>query len=52
MEVSSMAEMMSRVEHTEDPNPTASPAGLDGLDEQLISRLVDRARTGGPQPRR
>lgn len=45
-----MTEMMFRVEHTEDPNPTAGPAGRDGLDEQLINQLVDRARTGGPQP--
>src|SRR3954447_20222139 len=49
MEVTSMTEMMSRVEHTEDPNPTTGPAGLDGLDEQLINQLVDRARTGGLQ---
>lgn len=42
-----MTEMMSRVEHTEDPNPSADPAGLDGLDEQLITQLVDRAKTGG-----
>ena len=39
-----MTEMMSRVEHTEDPNPTAGPAGLDGLDEQLIDQLVSCAR--------
>jgi putative transposase len=49
MEVTPMTEMMSRVEHTEDPNLTTGPAGLDGLDEQLIDQLVDRARTGGLQ---
>jgi transposase-like protein len=49
MEVTSMTEMMSRVEHTEDPNPMAGPAGLEGLDEQLINQLVDRAKTSGLQ---
>ena len=44
-----MTEMMSHVEHTEDPNPTTDPTGLDGLDEQLINQLVDRAKTGGLQ---
>jgi len=41
-----MTEMMSRVEHTEDPNTAPGP---DGLDEQLISQLVDRAKAGGLQ---
>jgi putative transposase len=49
MEVALMTEMMFRVEHTEDVNPAADPAGLDGLDEQLITQLVDRAKTGGLQ---
>ena len=44
-----MTEMMSRVEHTEDANATAGPTGLDGLDDQLINQLVDRAKTGGLQ---
>jgi hypothetical protein len=39
-----MTEMMSPGERTEDPN--AVP-GLDGLDEQLISQLVGRAKAGG-----
>jgi putative transposase len=47
MEVTPMTEIMSRVEHTEDTNPDTKLAGLDGLDEQLISQLVDRAKTGG-----
>lgn len=44
-----MTEMMSRVENTEDSNPAAEPAGLDGLDEQLINQLVDRVKTSGLQ---
>lgn len=44
-----MTEMMSRVENTEDLNQAAAPTGLDGLDEQLITQLVDRAKTGGLQ---
>jgi putative transposase len=41
-----MTEMMSRVDDTEDPDITA---GLDGLDDQLINQLIDRAKTGGLQ---
>ena len=44
-----MTDMMSGVPNTEDaenPNPVA---GLDGVDEQLINQLVNRARTGGLQ---
>jgi putative transposase len=41
-----MTEMMSDVTDTEDSNPAT---GLDGLDEQLISQLLNRARTGGLQ---
>ena len=44
-----MTEMMSCVEHTEDPDHTADPTVLDGLDDQLINQLVDRAKTGGLQ---
>jgi hypothetical protein len=47
MEVTPMTEMMSRVDNAEDPN-TAGP-DLDSLDEQLISQLVDRVKTGGLQ---
>lgn len=39
-----MVEMMSGVEHAEDSKPGA---GLDGLDEQLVAQLVDRAKAGG-----
>ena len=39
-----MVEMMSGVEHAEDSMPEA---GLDGLDEQLVAQLVNRARAGG-----
>jgi transposase-like protein len=46
MEVTPMTEMMSHVTDTEDSNPVT---GLDGLDEQLINQLVDRAKTGGLQ---
>jgi putative transposase len=46
MEVTLMTEMMSRVDDTEDPDITA---GLDGLDDQLINQLVDRAKAGGLQ---
>jgi putative transposase len=49
MEVTPMTEMMSRVEHSEDSTPTTGPTSLDGLDDQLISQLVDRVRTGGLQ---
>ncbi len=41
-----MTEMMSRVENTEDAKPVP---GLDGLDEQLVAQLIDRAKTGGLQ---
>lgn len=44
-----MTEMMSGVDDTEDANAVAETAGLDGLDEQLISQLVDRATAGGLQ---
>ena len=44
-----MTEMMSSVEHTEDSNPAGGSAYLDGLDEQLINQLVDRAKAGGLQ---
>jgi transposase-like protein len=44
MEVTLMTETMSGVEHTEDSN---SDTELTGLDEQLITELVDRARAGG-----
>ncbi len=44
-----MTEMMSRVENTEDSNPTAEPASVEGLDEQLITQLLDRAKAGGLQ---
>jgi putative transposase len=41
-----MTEMMSDVEHAEEPKPEP---GLDGLDEQLVEQLVGRARAGGLQ---
>ena len=41
-----MTEMMSGVEHAEEPKPVP---GLDGLDEQLIEQLVGQARAGGLQ---
>lgn len=41
-----MTEMMSHVENAEDSTPTAEPTGRDGLDQQLINQLVDRAKTG------
>ena len=43
-----MTEMMSGVD-TEDANAGAETPGLDGLDEQLITQLVDRAKAGGLQ---
>jgi hypothetical protein len=49
MEVALMTEMMSRVANTEDSNPATEPTSVDGLDEQLISQLVDRAKAGGLQ---
>ncbi len=39
-----MTDMMSGVENAEDLSPVS---GLDGLDEQLVAQLVDRAKTGG-----
>ncbi|MEU8226193.1 hypothetical protein [Kribbella sp. NPDC048915] len=39
-----MTEMMSGVEHAEEPKPEP---GLDGLDEQLVEQLVGQARAGG-----
>nr|WP_246370552.1 IS256 family transposase [Amycolatopsis echigonensis] len=36
--------MMSGVENAEDSKPET---GLDGLDEQLVAQLVDRAKAGG-----
>jgi transposase-like protein len=47
MEVTPMTEMMSDVNDTKDPNPAAGLDRLDGLDEELINQLVDRAKTGG-----
>jgi hypothetical protein len=44
MEVTPMTEMMSDVNDTTDPNPVAD---LDGLDEELVNQLVDRAKAGG-----
>jgi putative transposase len=41
-----MTEMMSDVEHAEDPR---SESGLGGLDEQLVEQLVGQARAGGLQ---
>jgi putative transposase len=49
MEVTPMTEMMSRVDETEGTTPAAAKAGLDGLDEQLVNQLVDRAKAGGLQ---
>jgi len=43
-----MTEMMSGVD-TEDANVEAETPGSDGLDEQLITQLVDRAKAGGLQ---
>jgi putative transposase len=48
MEVTPMTEMMSGV-NDEDVNTAAATPGLDGLDEQLINQLVDRAKAGGLQ---
>jgi putative transposase len=39
-----MTEMMSGVEHAEEPKPGL---GLDGLDEQLVEQLVGQVRAGG-----
>jgi hypothetical protein len=39
-----MNEIMPGVENTEDSNPAAGPVGSD---EQLINRLIDRAKAGG-----
>jgi transposase-like protein len=44
METTPMTEMMSTVNDAQDSNPTN---GLDGLDEQLITQLAERAKTGG-----
>ena len=41
-----MTEMMSDVEHADEPR---AGAGLDGLDEQLVEQLVGQARAGGLQ---
>jgi putative transposase len=52
MEVTPMTEMMSGVDDTEnagDANAEVGTPGLDGLDEQLVSQLVDRAKAGGLQ---
>jgi transposase-like protein len=46
MEVASMTEMMSGVDEPDDAIPAA---GADGIDEQLISQLVDRSRARGLQ---
>jgi putative transposase len=48
LEVHLMTDMMSGVPNTEDADET-NPAGLDGLDEQLINQLVSRAKAGGLQ---
>lgn len=42
-----MTDMMSLVDDTENPQPAAVTLDLDGLDEQLIGQLLDRAKTGG-----
>jgi transposase-like protein len=42
-----MTEMMSGVEHAEDARPETAAMALDGLDEQLVDQLVNRARAGG-----
>jgi transposase-like protein len=42
-----MTDMMSSVDDTQDTNPTTPTTSLDGLDEQLINQLVDRAKAGG-----
>jgi putative transposase len=44
MEVHLMTDMMSGVENAEDSKPET---GLDGLDEQLVAQLVNRAKAGG-----
>ncbi|HWO66441.1 MAG TPA: transposase, partial [Umezawaea sp.] len=44
MEVHLMTEMMSGVEHAEDPKPES---GLDDLDERLIDQLVGQPKAGG-----
>lgn len=41
-----MTEMMSDVEHADEPK---AGSGLDGLDEQLVEQLVGQARAGGLQ---
>src|ERR1700733_13246640 len=46
MEVASMTEMMSGVDEPDDAIPAA---GADGIDEQLINQLIDRAKAGGLQ---
>jgi hypothetical protein len=46
MEVTPLTEMMSRVENTDDPNTTA---GLDGVDEQLITSSSTEPGPGGLQ---
>lgn len=43
-----MTDMMSGVPNTEDADDM-NPAGLDGLDEQLVDQLVSRAKAGGLQ---
>jgi putative transposase len=48
MEVTPMTEMMSGV-NDEDTDAEAETPGSDGLDEQLINQLVDRAKAGGLQ---
>jgi putative transposase len=48
LEAHLMTDMMSGVPNTEDVDET-DPAGLDGLDEQLINQLVSRAKAGGLQ---
>lgn len=41
-----MTDIMAGVPNTEDADET-HPAGLGGLDEQLINQLVGRAKAGG-----
>lgn len=39
-----MTDMMSGVENAENSKPET---GLDGLDEQLVEKLLSRAKAGG-----
>ncbi len=44
MKVHLMTDVMSSVENAEDSKPETGP---DGLDEQLVTELVSRAKAGG-----